>query len=230
VQDALQLLVLSLVAMFNPTLLAAVTVMLLLEHPQKLMLGYLCGALLTSIAVGLVVVFSLHETGSAEAAKRTLSPLQDLVFGALLVIAALVMRSGKIEERRARKKAAKAEKPKKESLPERLLGRGSARVTFFVGVILSFPGASYLAALDKTAKLGLPAAGSVAIVIAFCLVQQLLLETPIVGYALAPERTQRGVEAFRGWLEQRGRQAAARVVLVIGVLLLIRGAVELIVG
>jgi hypothetical protein len=230
VQDALQLLVLSLVAMFNPTLLAAVTVMLLLEHPQKLMLGYLCGALLTSIAVGLVVVFSLHETGSAEAAKRTLSPLQDLVFGALLVIAALVMRSGKIEERRARKKAAKAEKPKKESLPERLLGRGSARVTFFVGVILSFPGASYLAALDKTAKLGLPAAGSVAIVIAFCLVQQLLLETPIVGYALAPERTQRGVEAFRGWLEQRGRQAAARVVLVIGVLLLIRGTVELIVG
>lgn len=229
-QDALQLLVLSLVAMFNPTLLAAVTVMLLLEHPQKLMLGYLCGALLTSIAVGLVVVFSLHETGSAEAAKRTLSPLQDLVFGALLVIAALVMRSGKIEERRARKKAAKAEKPKKESLPERLLGRGSARVTFFVGVILSFPGASYLAALDKTAKLGLPAAGSVAIVIAFCLVQQLLLETPIVGYALAPERTQRGVEAFRGWLEQRGRQAAARVVLVIGVLLLIRGTVELIVG
>jgi hypothetical protein len=230
VHDALQLFVLSLLAMFNPTLLAAVTVMLLLPHPQKLMLGYLCGALLTSITVGLVVVFSLHDTGSAEAAKRTLSPLEDLVIGALLVVAAIVLRSGRMEERRERRKAAKAAKPKKESLPERLLGRGSARVTFFVGVVLSFPGASYLAALDKTAKLGLGWAESSLIVVAFCLVQQLLLEAPIVGYALAPERTQGAVESFRGWLEHRGRAAAARVVLVIGVLLLIRGTVELIVG
>jgi hypothetical protein len=230
VQDALQLLALSLLAMFNPTLLAAVTIMLLLPHPQKLMLGYLCGALLTSVTIGLFVVFKLHETGSAEAAKRSLSPGADLLIGALLVAAALALRSGKMEERRVRKKAEKQAKPKKESLPERLLGRGSARVTFFVGIVLSFPGASYLAALDKTAKLGLPTAGSVLIVLGICLVQQLLLEAPIIGYAVAPERTQRGVEAFRGWLEHRGRQAAARVLLVIGVLLLIRGTVELLVG
>ena len=35
----------------------------------------------------------------------------------------------------------------------RMLGRGSARVTFAVGVLLSFPGVSYLTALDRTAKL-----------------------------------------------------------------------------
>ena len=35
---------LSLVAMFNPTLLAAVTIMMLIPNPKRLMLGYLLGA------------------------------------------------------------------------------------------------------------------------------------------------------------------------------------------
>ena len=43
---------LALVAMFNPTLLAAVTVMMLLPNPKRLMLGYLLGAYLTSITSG----------------------------------------------------------------------------------------------------------------------------------------------------------------------------------
>ena len=44
------ILVLSLTASLNPTLLAATTVMLLLPSPAKLMLGYLLGALLTSMS------------------------------------------------------------------------------------------------------------------------------------------------------------------------------------
>ena len=35
-----------------------------------------------------------------------------------------------------------------ESLPMRLLGKGDPRITFVVGIILSFPGVSYLDALD----------------------------------------------------------------------------------
>jgi hypothetical protein len=40
---------LSLSAMLNPSLLAALTVMLLLPNPKRLMVGYLLGAYLTSI-------------------------------------------------------------------------------------------------------------------------------------------------------------------------------------
>ena len=47
------------VAMLNPTLLAAVTLMLLLPNPKRLMLGYLLGAYTTSISLGLVIVFAL---------------------------------------------------------------------------------------------------------------------------------------------------------------------------
>ena len=39
-------------AAFNPTEIAAVTVMLLLRNPERLMLGYWLGAMTTGIAPG----------------------------------------------------------------------------------------------------------------------------------------------------------------------------------
>ena len=48
-------------AALNPTLLAATTVMLLLPRPRNLMLGYLLGAMMTSVSLGLVIVFSLES-------------------------------------------------------------------------------------------------------------------------------------------------------------------------
>jgi len=54
--DMSQVILLSLTASLNPTLVAATTVMLLLDRPARLMSGYLLGAYLTSITVGLVIV------------------------------------------------------------------------------------------------------------------------------------------------------------------------------
>ncbi len=88
-----------------------------------------------------------------------------------------------------------------------MLGRGSARVTFAVGVVLSFPGVSYLAALDRMAKLDAGTAPTVLLVVGFCLMQQLLLELPLLGYAFAPEWTQDAVVRFRAWLGRSGRRA-----------------------
>jgi hypothetical protein len=52
-----QVLLFALGAALNPTLVAASTVMMLLPSPKRLMLGYLLGALMTSITLGLVIVF-----------------------------------------------------------------------------------------------------------------------------------------------------------------------------
>ena len=59
--------------------------------------------------------------------------------------------------------------------------------------------------------------------------QQLLLEIPLLGYAIAPERTQRDVTAFREWLARNGRRAATIVAATIGTLLIVRGVIELLV-
>jgi hypothetical protein len=229
--DLTSIFLLSLLAMFNPTLLAAVTVMMLLPNPKKLMFGYLLGAYTTSITLGLVIVFSLNESSSVETARNTLSPSEDIVVGLLVLLVAFVLGTGRdarLQERRRRRKEAKeASGGAKESWPERMLGRGSARITFVLGLVLTFPGVSYLVALDHIAKLDPGTVPTVLLVVGFCLMQQMLLELPLLGYAIAPDWTQDAVTRFREWLGRSGRRAAIIGAAVIGILLIARGLATL---
>jgi hypothetical protein len=232
--DLGQIFLLSLLAMFNPTLLAAVTLMLLLTNPKRLMLGYLLGAYTASISLGLVIVFALPESSATSTSKSTLSPLEDVVVGSLLLLVAIVLatdRDRSLRERRARRKGKKREQgagEEREPLPMRLLGRGSPRVAFVVGLLLSFPGVSYLTGLNHIHKLDAAVAPTVLLVVGFCLVQQLLLEVPLVGYLLAPERTADAVKGFRVWLARNGRRTGIIVAAVLGALVLIRGIAGLV--
>jgi hypothetical protein len=231
VNDALSIFVFALMSAANPTLLAAVTIMLLLENPKRLMIGYLLGAYLTSITIGLLIVFELHGDEAVSSTKRTLSPIADLTIGAILIAAGLALKGQRMEVRRERKQAKKeAEGPGKKSIPERLLGRGDPRITFFVGVLLSFPGASYLAALTKTSKLEIADPWLVLIVIGICVLQQALLEVPVIAYTFWPEPAKRAIANFREWLARNGRRAAANVALTLGLLLWVRGVIEIIAG
>ena len=94
----------SLTASLNPTLIAATTVMLLLPSPKKLMLGYLAGALLTSITLGIVIVRTLEDSGAVSTAKHQVNPFVDLALGAILLVVALVLatdRDRRVREARA---------------------------------------------------------------------------------------------------------------------------------
>src|SRR5947208_14788723 len=181
---------LALLAMFNPSLLAAVTVMLLLPNPKRLMVGYLLGAYTTSITLGLVIVFSLQGSNTESTSKQTIGPVEDLVIGLLLAALALVLATGRdqpFQQHRREKKDAKLKAREKagkptESLPLRLLGKGDPKVTFVVGVVLSFPGVSYLDVLDHIHKLNPGTVPTVLLVVGFCLMQQILLEVPLLGY------------------------------------------------
>lgn len=234
--DLVSVLLLSLLAMANPTLLAAVTVMLLMPKPKRLMLGYLLGAYTTSITMGLVIVFSLHGSSTESTSKHKVSPIEDIVVGLLCAAVAYVLVSGRdrpLRERRQRKKQAKlkakeeAGKPT-ESLPLRLLGRGDPKVTFVVGAALSYPGVSYLDALDHINKLNPGTVATVALVVFFCVMQQLLLELPLLGYVFSPERTQAAIDSFKAWMARRGRSAAVIGLAVIALWLVVRGVVTLI--
>ena len=230
VSDLASIFLLSLVAMFTPTLLAAVTVMMLLPNPKKLMLGYLLGAYTTSITLGLLIVFSLNGSGSVSTAKNTLGPGEDIVVGLLALLVAFVLgtgREGPLQRRQKKKQAKEAAEEAKESWPERMLSKGSARVTFAVAVVLTLPGVSYLTALDRMADLDAGVAPTVLLVVGFCLIQQLLLEVPLLGYAFAPEKTQDRVTRFRAWLGRNGRRAGVTLAATVGVLLVVRGVITL---
>jgi Sap, sulfolipid-1-addressing protein len=208
---------------------------LLMPNPKRLMAGYLLGAYTTSITLGLLIVFSLHGSGTESTSKHTVSPVEDLVVGVLCLALAWVLRTGRdqpYQERRRAKKDAKLEARREagkptESLPLRLLGKGDPKVTFVVGAVLTFPGVSYLDALDHIHKLNPGTVPTVLLVVFFCFMQQLFLELPLLGYVFAPDRTQDAVTRFRSWMSRSGRTAAIVGAAVLGVWLFARGLITL---
>jgi Sap, sulfolipid-1-addressing protein len=216
---------LSLVAAANASLLAAVTVMLFLPDPKRLLLGYLAGGLLTSLTIGFLIVFVVHDAGSTTTARNTVSPSIDVALGAIFLVVAYVLRAGHDQRIKERRRANKPQVEKGPSKVEQLLGRGSVRVTFALGVVLTLPGVAYLAALRDLQELGYSAAGEILVILGFNAMLLILLEVPLAGYFIAPGRTVAEVQRFRAWLTRRGRWMAVVAFAVIGLFLIVRGAI-----
>jgi hypothetical protein len=216
----------SLTAAFNPTLLAATTVMLLLPKPKRLLLGYLLGAFLTSVTLGLVIVFSLQDSGAVSTTQNTLSPAADFTLGGILLLLAIVLQRGGDERLRERRRRKQAGKPQKEPRWRQFLSKGSARDTFIVGALLTLPGGSYLAGLDAIGKQDLSTVETVLTVLGFNLVMLALLELPLIGYTFAPDWTPRAVERFKDWVGRRGRRVAIVGSAAVGAALVVRGLIE----
>jgi hypothetical protein len=217
---------LSLTASLNPTLVAATTVMLLLDRPVRLMGGYLLGAYLTSITLGMIIVFSLSDSAAANTTEDTISPAVDIGLGAVCLAISFVFYTGRVErmrDRRAAKKAAKG--PAEPPRWQRELSKGSPRVTFLVGAALTLPGASYLAGLASIHKLHYSTPETVLLVIGFNVVMLWLLEVPFVSFLVAPEKTPHAIARAKAWVSRHAHVFAVRGFAAIGVLLIIKGLI-----
>ena len=227
---------LSLVATFNPTLLAAVTVMLLLPKPKRLT-GWLPTRRIHVEHLRRLAdrvrpsALERNERGQAHAAN----PVEDIVLGVVALAVALVLRirgEPSFQQRRRASKEAKlrarheAGEPT-ESLTLRMLGKGDPRATFVVGVVLSLPGVAYLDALDHIHHLDPGLVVTVLVVVFFCVMQQMLIELPLLGFVFAPQRTEKAVTGFKAWMARRGRTVAVIGAAVVGVWLTARGAITL---
>ena len=219
---------LSLTASLNPTLVGATTVMLLLPSPTKLMLGYLLGACMTSITLGLVIVFSLSSSSAANTTENTISPAVDIALGALALAVAFAVYTGRHERRRERRRERKAAEPDKGPPRwQRELSKGSARTTFVIGALLTLPGASYLAGLNQIHKLNYSTTATVLLVIGFNLVMLWLLEVPFASFLIAPQWTPRAVERTKAWVSRHIHVFAVRGFAALGVFLIIKGLIGL---
>jgi hypothetical protein len=218
--------VFALTAALNPTLLTATTVMLLLPRPKRLLLGYLLGALLTSITLGLVIIYALLDSGAVSTQKHTVSPSIDLAIGAILLMLAFVLATGRQErlaERRRAKRAAK--EPSGPPKWQQFLGRGSARSAFVIGALLTLPGGSYIVGLTRIHDLDYSVPATVALVIAFNLIMLILLEAPLISYALAPDWTPRAIDRAKAWVGSHWRRFAVVFLTAMGLALVARGLV-----
>jgi hypothetical protein len=223
-----QVVLLSLTASLNPTLVAATTVMLLLPSPTKLMLGYLLGAYVTSITLGLVIVFSLSNSSTSNTTENTISPAVDIALGVIALAVAFVLYTGRHERLSERRRERKAAKPDKGPPRwQRELSKGSARTTFVIGALLTLPGASYLAGLDQIHKLNYSTTTTVLIVIGFNLVMLWLLEVPLASFLIAPDWTPRAIDRAKAWVSRHRHVFAVRGFAAVGTLLIVKGLIGL---
>ena len=228
-----QVIALSLTASLNPTLLATTTLMLLTPNPAKLMLGYLCGALVTSLTLGLIIVFELSGSSTTKTTQRSVSPGVDIGLGVLALTIAFVLHTGRhehLKERRRTRKAAKEAAKGDKGPPrwQRELSKGSARITFVLGAIFTLPGASYLAGLHSIHKLHYSTAVTVLVVIGFNIVMLWLLEVPLLSFLVAPEETPERIDRAKAWVSRHAHTFGVRGSALVGVLLVTKGIVGLV--
>jgi Sap, sulfolipid-1-addressing protein len=222
-----RVLLFSLTSMANPTLIAATTVMLVLPNPKKLMLGYLIGALLMSITLGLVIVFALQDSHFVATGKHTINPLVDLAAGAILVLIGFVLatdRDRPVRERRVQRSSATE---KKTPRWQQWLSRGNPKITFVIGAALTLPGASYLAGLTTLSKLHYGTVAVVFVVLLFNVIMLALIEVPLICFTLAPEWTPAALDRAKAGLRRHGRRILQMGLIVLGSLLILRGGITL---
>src|SRR6185312_10810251 len=98
-----KLIALALAAAFYPTLLALVILILTRPRPVRLLAGFYAGAMITSVSVGLAILFALEGTGVVDNSPHGVSPAVDLVAGILGLLVALGLARGydrRLSERR----------------------------------------------------------------------------------------------------------------------------------
>ena len=159
-----------------------------------------------------------------------MSPVVQLVFAALLIVAAIALAKGEGKRLEKKEKEKKNKEDKKPPRWQRTLEKGNAWQTFVVGMLLSFPGASYLAALDRLIHLHYSAFAVVLIVIGFNLIQNLLLEIPMLAFRIWPTETPAAIDRAKAWVSGHGRTYGVWGLAILGVALAIISVIGLLSG
>jgi hypothetical protein len=181
-----------------------------------------------SITIGIVIVLSLGASNpTTSSAKHTINPIVDLVAGAILLAVGFVLgtdRDRALRERRARRKGRGEHKTPRW---QQQLAKGSPRVTFLVGIALTLPGASYLAALTALHKLDYGTVGVVATVVLINVIMLALIEVPLISFAIAPDWTPRAIERVKYAFRDHGHTVLFVGTTALGALLILRGVITL---
>ena len=219
----LHVIVLALGSAFYPLGVAAVLVMLGSPQPLRMLIGYLAGGALVSVGLGLIAVFVLGSAGVSQGSNKGLSPAIDVAAGALALLIAYVVATNRARNLRLRRRKTRSEPVATPSWTERVLAKNSAVAAFFVGMAMSLPSVYYVAALPYIATHYSSSAAQVGLVLLFNVIQFALVEVPIGGFVVAPERTASLVEGLIGWLKEHRRQIAVVILVLGGVYLLVHG-------
>lgn len=225
-------LLLALAAAIYPQLLAVVVVILTRPNPKPLLWACYLGSLIAAVGASIVIFAVFRSRGSiAGESSRRLGPSAYIVFGAIALILAVFIAVGRgrtlmgrdlpvVTRRREDKPRDPAASARIWSRMEVALSEGSFAVAAVAGALLAVPGPFDLIALGHLAAGGYRPLAAGAIILAFVLIKFLLIEIPIVGFAVNPDGTATRVNRFSTWMQTNKMPVVAAIVGVIGVALI----------
>jgi len=221
--DLVELALLAIASAFWPTLIAIDIVAFRTPRPATLLAWFLAASLATTIAEGLVIVFALEGTKFASPSHRSVGGWGNLIGGIAALLAAYLLRVRTAREL----PTAKQGEVKPPPWTERIVARGGV-YAFCAGVVLNlFPGIFPLVALRLIAGFTYSEGIKVVLVVGFYLCMFVIIEAPLLGLLFAPERVEPRVHRLNRWLDRNGKRLAVEVLAVAGLLLLVRGILQL---
>lgn len=227
------IMVLALGASLFPLLLACVAIMISRPKPRRLLVAFYAGGLVASITSG-IAVLAVFKNGDSVLGSTSSDPhpALSIVIGVLALLFAWLMSSarGQALLNRWRGKRRRNE-PKPDGGPswaERRLGGASWKVALVVGAVINLPGPFYLLALGKIARAGYRPAHELVLILLFNAIMFLLLEVPLAGYLVAPEKTRESVAVVSRLLNDNGLRVTGWFVGLVGVGALVQGVSALV--
>lgn len=217
---------------FDPTRIGFILVVLSRPRPILQLAAYLCGGVLMSTAVAVLVVFVVHR-GLFSIPEIDGATVQ-LVVGLLAVLLAAFLATNTSVGSRSRKAvpvgAVEPEggelSPAAAGTPGRLKGRTlgtSPWVSGVMGVSTALPSVEYMALLVVIAASSVSAWAKALTIGGYLLVANIVSAVPLVSYAVSPDRTQSTLASFQRWIRARRRRDFALVLAAAGGVLIALG-------
>jgi len=234
------ILLLALAAAVYPQLLAVVVVILTRPRPKPLLWACYLGSLFVALGFGIALLAVFRSNGSvAGTSSHRLGPSAYLVIGVIAVVVAILAATRRgpgvfghdLPWPRRRDQSSLDAPPAAQrvtSRAHRALREGSLAFAAVVGAVLAVPGPFDLLAFGRMARGGYTRVELGAMIVVFTLVKFLLIEVPIVSYAISPTRTSAQVDRLSDWLAANKLELIATVVGLIGLVLIVRGIVGLV--
>lgn len=219
---------LALAAAVFPTLIACVAIMISRPEPRRLLLAFYIGGLLVSVAAG-IVVLNAFKRGDSFAGNSSSSPNPgtSIVLGLVAFLIGWLMATGRgrafldrWRRRHPRRRERKAEGP---SWAERHLDKANVAVAFAIGAAINLPGPFYVLALGEIATGNYSRPAEFGLILLFNAIMFVLIEAPLIGYVVRPERTAEQVGELAIWLNRNGLRVMGALVAAVGLSLIVQG-------
>jgi hypothetical protein len=209
---------LAVLASISPTALLVVSLFLGAARPRLTATVYLMGAVVMSLAMGLVLLFVLRSVSLNQASQHAPRYGFRLGLGVLLVLLGMVLAI-----RRSHRSRSENKEKKQGGLIYRLVAEPAPLQAFTVGILVFAPGAAFLAAVQviATARASLDLTVFALIVVVVLNVSMVWL--PLLFYVAFPGVTVRRLSGFNGWLRANGGTILIWVFVTVGLIMVGNG-------